>query len=321
MVQDGEAVLHVEDIRAVCNYPDVFPLELPGIPPTQNVVFEIKLVPGTQPIYKSPYQMVLKEQVELKRQLDDLLAKEFIRPSKSPWAFSVLFVEKKDGGKRLCVDYRALNQVMVKYPLPHIDVLFEQLRGAKVFSKFDLNSGYHQLRIWEDDIEKTTSSIRYGHYEYVVMSFGLTNAHAAFMEVMNGMLHEYLDDFVVVFLDDILIYSQTEEEHERHLSLVLNSLRKNQFYTKLKKCPFWLSEVAFLGHVINQYGISVDPKNVASMVNWQSPATMIEIHSFLGLAGYYRRFLQNFLSIATPLTRLIEKCVDFEWDNKCEVSF
>jgi hypothetical protein len=226
MVQDGEAELHVEGIRVVCNYPDVFPLELPGIPPTRNTVFEIKLVPGTQPIYKSPYRMAPMEQVELKRQLDDLLAKGFIRPSKSPWAFLVLFVEKKDGSKRLCVDYRALNQVTIKnkYPLPCIDVLFEQLRGAKVFSKIDLNSGYHQLRIWEEDIEKTAFSTRYVHYEYVVMSFGLTNAPAAFMEAMNGMLHEYLDDFVVVFLDDILIYSQTEEEHERHLGLVLDSL-------------------------------------------------------------------------------------------------
>jgi hypothetical protein len=170
--------------------------------------------------------MAPKEQVELKRQLDDLLNKGFIRPSKSAWAFSVLFVEKKDGSKRLCVDYRALNQVTIKnkYPLPRIDVLFEQLRGAKVFSKIDLNSCYHQLRIREEDIEKTTFSTRYRHYEYVVMSFGLINAPATFIETINGMLHEYLDDFVVVFLDDILIYSQTKEEHERHLSLVLDSL-------------------------------------------------------------------------------------------------
>jgi hypothetical protein len=209
----------------VCNFPDVFSLELPGIPLTRNAVFEIKLVPETQPIYKSPYRMAPKEQVELKRQLDDLLTKDFIRASKSPWAFPILFMEKKDGSKRLCVDYRALNQVTVnnKYPLPRIDVLFEQLRGDKVFSKIDLNFGYHQLRIQREDIEKTTFSTRYGHNEYVGMSFGLTNAPAAFMEAMNGMLHKYLDDFVVVFLDDILIYSQTEEEHEQHLSLVLDT--------------------------------------------------------------------------------------------------
>jgi hypothetical protein len=167
------------------------------------------------------------------------------------------------------VEYCALNQVTIKYkyPLLRIDVLFEQLRGAKVFSKIDLNSGYHQLRIRGEDIEKTTFSMRYEHYEYVVRSFGLTNACAAFMEAMNVMLHEYLDDFIVVFFDDILIYSQTEEEYERHLNLVLNSLEKNQFYAKLKKCAFWLLEVAFLGHVINEHGISVDPKKVASVVN------------------------------------------------------
>ena len=186
----------------MCHYPDVFPAKLPSILPERDAVFEIKLVPGTQPIHKTPYRMAPKEQVELKRQLDDLLAKGFIRPSKLPWAFPMLFVEKKDGTKRLCVDYRDLNRVTIKnkYPLPRIDVLFEQLQGAKVFSKIDLNSGYHQLRIREEDIEKTTFSTRYGHYEYIVMSFGLTNAPAVFMEAMNRMLHEYLDDFVVVFL-------------------------------------------------------------------------------------------------------------------------
>ena len=323
MVDGSEVALRVEDIRVVCHYPDVFPAELPSIPPERDAVFEIKLVPGTQPIHKTPYWMAPKEQVELKRQLDDLLAKGFIRPSKSPWAFPVLFVEKKDGTKRLCVDYRDLNRVTIKnkYPLPCIEVLFEQLRGAKVFSKIDLNSGYHQLRIRDEDIEKTTFSTRYGHYEYIVMSFGLTNSPAVFMEAMNRMLHEYLDDFVVVFLDDILIYSKSEEEHELHLSLVLDALRKNQFYGKLKKCAFWLSEVAFLGHVINQHGISVDPKNVASVVNWQRPTTVIEIRSFLGLAGYYRRFVQDFSSIAKLMTRLTEKGGPFVWNNDCEISF
>jgi hypothetical protein len=258
----------VEDIRVVCHYPDVFPFELPSILPTRDASFEIKLIPSTMPIHKSPYQMAPKEQLELKKQLDDLLAKGFIRHSKSPRAYPVLFVEGKDGSKKLCVDYRALNVVTIKnkYPLPRIDVLFEQLRGAKIFSKIDLNFGYHQLRIREEDIEKTNFSTRYGHYEYIVMSFGLTNAPAAFMEAMNRMSHDYLDDFVVVFLDDILIYSKFEEEHERHLSLVLEALRKNKFSAKMKKCAFWLLEVSFLGHVINEHGILVHPKNVATMV-------------------------------------------------------
>jgi hypothetical protein len=313
MVVEGEAALRVHDIRVVCDFVDVFPAELPGILPERDAAFEIKLIPGTQPIHKAPYRMAPKEQVELKRQLDDLLAKGFIRPSRSPWASPVLFVEKKDKSKRLCVDYRALNQVIIKnkYSLPRIEVLFEQLRGAQVFSKIDLNFGYHQLRIHEEDIEKTAFCTRYGHYEFIVMSFGLTNAPAAFMEAMNRMLHEFLDDFVVVFLDDILIYSKTEAEHGQHLRLVLGALRKNQFYDKLKKCAFWLSEVAFLGHVINQQGIAVDPKNVAAVVEWKRPSSVSEIRSFLGLAGYYRRFVPNFSSIAKPLTRLLEKGVLF----------
>jgi hypothetical protein len=221
MVVEGEAALRVQDIRVVCDFVDVFPAELTGIPPERDAAFEIKLIPGTQPIHKG-----------------------FIRPSRSPWASPVLFVEKKDKSKRLCVDYHALNQVTIKnkYPLPCIEVLFEQLQGAQVFSKIDLNSSYHQLRIHEEDIEKTAFCTRYGHYEFIVMSFGLTNAPAAFMEAMNRMLHEFLDDFVVVFLDDILIYSKTEAEHEQHLRLVLGALRKNQFYGKLKKCAFFLSE-------------------------------------------------------------------------------
>jgi hypothetical protein len=267
MMDNGEApFLRVEDICVVCHYLDVFPSKLLDIPPTQGASFEIKLIPGTMPIHNNPYQMAPKEQLELKKQLEDLIAKGFTRPSKSPWAFHVLFVEKKDGSKRLCVYYRALNAVTMKnkYPLPRIDVLFEELRGAKIFSKIDLNSYYHQLRIREGDIEKTAFSTRYRHYEYIVMSFGLTNAPVAFMEAMNRMLHEYLDDFVIVFFDNILINSKSEEEHERHLSLVLEALQKNQFYAKLKKYAFW----SFLGHVINQHGISVYPKNVSIVVKW-----------------------------------------------------
>jgi hypothetical protein len=191
MVEVPKAILRVEDIPVVCHYPDVFPADLPGLPPETESIFEIKLVPGTQPIFRLPYKMAPVEQVELKRQIDELLAKGFIRPSVSPWAAPVIFVEKKNGTKRLCVDYRGLNQVTIKnnYPLPRIDALLDQLKGAKVFSKIDLQSGYHQLRIKEEDIEKTAFSTRYVHYEYVFMSFGLTNAPAIFMEAMNRMLH------------------------------------------------------------------------------------------------------------------------------------
>jgi len=243
MNEVSDATLSIKDISVVCQYSDVFPADLPGLPPEIKSIFEIRLVPGTQPIFRSPYRMARVEQVELKKQIDELLAKGFIRPCVSPWAAPVIFMEKKDGTKRLCVDYRGLNQVTIKnkYPLPRIDALFDQLKGAKVFSKIDLQSGYHQLRIKEEDIEKTAFSTRYGHYEYVVMSFGLTNAPAIFMEAMNMMLHPYLDLFVVVFIDDILVYSKTEEEHEVHLRLVLDKLSEYKYYAKLKKCAFWLS--------------------------------------------------------------------------------
>ena len=188
----------------------------------------------------------------MKKQFDDLLSKKLIRCSVSPWRAPVLFTKKKDGSWRMCMDYRGMNAVTIKnkYPLPRIDELFDRLRGARVFSKIDLQSGYNQIPVREEDIEKTAFATMYGHYEFRVMSFGLTNAPSYFMETMNNMLHQF-DDFVVVFIDDILIFSKTEEEHEQHLRLVLQTLRDNKFYAKLKKCEFWLSEVSFLGHVIN----------------------------------------------------------------------
>jgi hypothetical protein len=178
-------------------------------------------------------------------------------------------VEKKDGTKRMCIDYRALNEVTIKnkYPLPRIEDLFDQLKGASVFSKIDVRSGYHQLRIRPSDIPKTTFISKYGLYEFTVMSFGLTNAPAFFMNLMNSVFMDYLDKFVVVFIDDILIYSQSEEEHADHLKMVLQRLREHQLYAKLSKCEFWINEVMFLGHIINKEGLAVDPKKVADILN------------------------------------------------------
>ncbi|WVZ89402.1 hypothetical protein U9M48_035815, partial [Paspalum notatum var. saurae] len=222
-------------IPVVCDYPDVFPEELPGLPPDRDVEFRIDLVPGTSPVSRRPYRMAPDELRELKVQLQEQLDKGFIRPSSSPWGCPALFVEKKDqGGKRLCVDYRPLNAVTIKnkYPLPHIDILFDQLAGAKVFSKIDLRSGYYQIKIREEDIPKTAFSTRYGLYEYLVMSFGLTNAPAFFMYMMNSVFMNELDKFVVVFIDDILIYSKSEKEHEEHLKIVLTRLREHKLYAK-----------------------------------------------------------------------------------------
>jgi hypothetical protein len=214
------------EVPVVNEFPDVFPEELPGMPPDRDIEFVIELKPGTTTIYRTPYRMATPELAELMEHVKELLEKGFIHPSSSPWGAPVIFVLKKDGTQRLCVDYRALNEVTVKnkYPLPRIDDLFDQLLGACVFSKIDLRSGYHQLKIRECDKPKTAFVSRYGLYEYTVMSFGLTNAPAYFMYMMNKVFMEYLDKFVVVFINDILVYSRSEEEHEEHLCLSLQKL-------------------------------------------------------------------------------------------------
>ncbi|KAL8114289.1 hypothetical protein AgCh_021224 [Apium graveolens] len=297
----------IEDYPVVREYEDVFPDELPG----------------AEPISKAPYRMAPLELQELKEQLQELLDRGFIRPSVSPWGAPVLFVKKKDGSMRLCIDYRELNKVTVRnrYPFPRIDDLFDQLQGAKYFSKIDLRSGYHQLRVREGDISKTAFRTRYGHYEFLVMSFGLTNAPAVFMDLMNRVFHDYLDKFVVVFIDDILIYSRSREEHEEHLRIVLEILREKKLFAKFSKCEFWLEEVAFLGHIVSGRGIELDPAKFEAITNWPRPSNMTEIRSFLGLAGYYRRFVEGFSSIALPLTQLMRKGIKFEWNDDHEKSF
>jgi hypothetical protein len=208
-----------------------------------------------------------------------------------------------------------------KYPLPRINDLFDQLKGARVFSKIDPRSGYHQLRIREQDIQKTAFRTRYGHYEFLVMPFGLTNAPAVFMDLMNRVFWFYLDKCVVVFIDDILVYSSSYLEHKKHLRKVLEILRENKLYAKLDKCEFWLKEVIFLGHIILAGGICVDPGKVEAVLKWEKPTNVTEIRSFLGLAGYYRRFIEGFSTIASPLTKLTRKEVRFNWSKECEESF
>ncbi|GJV80902.1 putative reverse transcriptase domain-containing protein [Tanacetum coccineum] len=209
----------------------------------------------------------------------ELTDKGFIRPSSSPWGAPVLFVKKKDGSFRMCIDYRELNKLTVKnrYPLPRIDDLFDQLQGSSIYSKIDLRSGYHQLRVREEDIPKTAFRTRYGHYEFQVMCFGLTNAQAVFMDLMNWVCKPYLDKFVIVFIDDILIYSKSKKEHEEHLRQILKLLKKEELYAKFSKCEFWISKVQFLGHVIDCRGIHVDPAKIESIKDWASPKTPTEI--------------------------------------------
>ncbi|WVZ89116.1 hypothetical protein U9M48_035568 [Paspalum notatum var. saurae] len=317
-------LIEIKKIPLVCDFLDVFPAELLALPPDRDVEFRIELVPGTAPISKRPYRMASDELKELKTQLKEQLDKGFIRPSSSPWGCPALFVEKKDqGGKMLCVDYRPLNAVTVKnkYPLPHIDILFDQLARARVFSKIDLRSAYYQIKIREEDIPKIAFSTRYGLYEYLIMSFGLTNVPAFFMYMINSVFMNELDKFVVVFIDDILIYSKNEKEHEEHLRIVLTRLREHKLYAKFHKCAFWLKEVSFLGHILSEKRVAVDPSKVEDVLNWKQPETVTEIRSFLGLAGYYHRFIKDFSKTVKPMTSLMKKNAKYVWSPNCEEAF
>ncbi|GJU92337.1 putative reverse transcriptase domain-containing protein [Tanacetum coccineum] len=278
-VEDKSQRKRLEDVIIVQDFPKVFPEDLPGLPSTRQVEFQIDLVPGAAPVARAPYRLAPSKMKELSEQLNELFDKGFIRPSSSPWGALVLFVKKKDGSFRMCIDYRELNKLTI-----------------------DLRSGYHQLRVREEDIPKTAFRTRYGHYEFQVMPFGLTNAPAVFMDLMNRVCKPYLDKFVIVFIDDILIYSKNKKEHEEHLKQILELLKK-RVYAKFSKCEFWIPKVQFLGHVIDSEGIHVDPAKIESIKDWTSPKSPMEIRQFLGLAGYYRRFIEGFSKIAKPMTK------------------
>ncbi|GJW05213.1 reverse transcriptase domain-containing protein [Tanacetum coccineum] len=288
----------LEDIPVVREFPEVFPEDLPGLPPVRQVEFQIDLIPGTTPVARAPYRLAPSEMQELSNQLQELSDRGFIRPSTSPWGAPVLFVKKKDGSFRMCIDYRELNKLTVKnrYPLPRIDDLFDQLQGSSVYSKIDLRSGYHQLRVRDEDIPKTAFRTRYGHYEFQVMPFGLTNAPAVFMDLMN-------------------------QEHANHLRIILELLKKEKLYAKFSKCDFWIRIVQFLRHLIDSQGLHVDPAKIEAVKNWTSPTTPIEIRQFLGLAGYYQRFIKDFSKIAKSLTELTQKNKNYIWGENQESAF
>ncbi|KAL4379662.1 hypothetical protein GQ457_02G023920 [Hibiscus cannabinus] len=287
----GENIKFLSNVISVLKAQRLMDNELPGLPPDREVEFAIETYTDSAPVSISSYRMAPKELKELNTQLQQLLDRGFIRPSTSPWGALVLFVKKKYESLRMCIDYRQLNKMTVKnkYPLPHIDDLFDQLRGASVFSKRDLRSGYYQLKVREQDVLKTAFRTR--------------------------VFHEYLDQFVVVFIDDILVYSSIEEDHDRHLRLVLQTLLENQLYAKLSKCEFWIREFVFLVYVVSSEGIRVDPKKVEAVVNWKQPKSVTKIRSFLGLTGYYRRFLSGFSKVTAPLTKLLQKDVKYEWSD------
>ncbi|KAL0554728.1 hypothetical protein IC582_008656 [Cucumis melo] len=278
--------------------PDSLPKSLP---PRRMIDHEIELVPGAKPPAKNAYRMAPPELAELRKQLDELLNAGFIRPAKAPYGAPVLFQKKKDGSLRLCIDYRALNKLTVcnKYLLSIITDLFDRLHGPKYFSKLDLRSGYYQVRITEGDEPKITCVTRYGAFEFLVMPFGLTNAPATFCTLMNQVFHEYLDKFVVVYLDDIVVYSTTMEEHRDHLQKRIN----------------------FLGHVIECGRIRMEEGKIAVIRDWAVSKSVSELRSFLGLANYYCRFVEGFSKRASPLTELLKKDVHWSWDPECQATF
>ncbi|KAA3466704.1 DNA/RNA polymerases superfamily protein [Gossypium australe] len=287
-------------IQIFCEFRDVFPEDYLDYHQIERLIY-----PGTDPVSIPPYRMSPTELKELKVQLQYLLDCGFKRPSTSPWGAPVLFVNKKNSSMQFCIDYRQLNKVTIKnrYLLPYIDDLFDQLKGASVFLKIDLS----RSKVKESDVSKTTFRTRYGHYEFLVMPFGLTNAPTAFMDLMNRIFRLYLDQFLVVFIDDILVYSKSESKHEQHIRIVLQILREKRLYRKLIKCEFWSSEVVFLGHVVSADGIRVDPTKFEAIVRWKAPRNVPEVRSSLGLAGYYRRFVNGFSKIALPMTKLLQK--------------
>ncbi|KAH0641913.1 hypothetical protein KY290_033526 [Solanum tuberosum] len=293
------------------------------MPPNRDIDFCIDLEPGTRPISIPPYRMAPAELRELKSEIQELLDKGVIHPSASPWGAPVLFVKKKKGSMRMCIDYRQLNRVTIrnKYPLPRVDDLYDQFHGASVFSKINLRSGYHQLKIRPEDVPKMAFRTRYGHYEFLVMSFGLSNAPGTFMSLMNGVFKPFLYSFMIVFIDNILVYSKREEEHADHLCIVLGVLGKQRLYAKFSKCEFWLNSVAFLGHVVSKEGVMVDPQKIEAVKNWVRSSSVTEVRSFMGLASYYHQFVKNFAFVATHLTNLTKEEIPFEWTEKCKDIF
>ncbi|KAJ9508757.1 hypothetical protein QJQ45_028059 [Haematococcus lacustris] len=293
----------------LAEFADVFESMPEGLPPDRKVGHTIRLEPGAVPPYRRMYKLSPREDAEVRKQVAELLAKGLIEPSSSPYGAPILFVQKKDGSLRMCIDYRALNKLTVRdrYPLPRIDELFDKLAGKKVFSSLDLQAGYHQIRITEEDVPKTAFLTPVGQFQFKVLCFGLTNAPATFQRVMNTVFKPLINKSVLVYIDDILVMSNSPEEHLVHLREVLQLMREHKLYAKMSKCEFNQPKLVFLGHIVGGDGIAVDPAKVQVVKDWPAPRSVKDLQAFLGLANYFRRFIPNFSAIAAPLTNLTSK--------------
>ncbi|GBG61686.1 hypothetical protein CBR_g23202 [Chara braunii] len=303
-------------------YHDVFPssFSYAGIPPMRDVEHSIQLVPDYRVHHQAPYRLSIPEATELKRQLEELLRLGFIKPSNSPWCAPVLFARKADGTLRLCIDYLSLNCYTVKnsYPMPRSDELFGRLAGNRFFTKIDLRSGYHQIRVAAADQPKTAFRSGFGHYEFTVMPFGLTNAPATFHRAMNDIFRDILEQYVLVYLDDILVYSRTLEDHLRHLRDVLDLLRRHGFYAKLSKCRFAQHKVDFLGHYVSDQGLHMDDAKITAIAEWPTPTSAKQLRSFLGLTSYYSNFIRGYARMGYPVLLICQAGVresiwSFQW--------
>lgn len=307
--------------KVLANFEDVFE-EPKMLPPTRDCDHTIPLVPGAKPVNVRPYRLPHNQKNAMEELVKQLISSNTIKPSMSPYSSPAILVKKKDGSWRMCIDYRQLNSNTIKnkYPIPVIEDLLDELHGSKYFSKIDLRSGYHQIRMDVKDVPKTSFSTHMGHFEFVVMPFGLTNAPATFQVLMNRILAEHLRKFVLVFFDDILIYSKTLQEHVEHVSKAMEILRTNQLFAKRSKCVFGQRQVEYLGYVISDAGVATDPEKIRAVREWPTPTNITELRGFLGLAGYYRRFIQNFGVICRPMFDSLKK-MGFKWEEKQQQSF